>query len=226
MLSENIHAVTDHYQKTFELTYETWKERNKLFIYLIFTTSAGLLFLLRVPEFDKLLVESIASILEIDDPNRITQLYTNFPFDVLLSAILVIFFYLMQKLYSTNLSVFRHYLYLGAVEDEIRIALNLPDNSVLFTREGKFYWDRRSIVQNVSKWSYVFVILVTLLPYVSIKIGNDISLKNPIITGVDIIVSLLAFLYLWEYARSAQQFDIRKLPSSISKESNLSKSVK
>ena len=54
--------------------------------------------LLRVPEFDRLLVETIANILGIKDPERVAQLYTNFPFDVLLSAILVIDFYLMQKL--------------------------------------------------------------------------------------------------------------------------------
>lgn len=221
MEKESAQILTEHYQKTFELTYEVWKDRNKLFVYLVLTTGIGLLFLLRVPEFDKLLVETIVSILKIEDKSRITQLYTNFPFNVLLSAILVIVFYLMQKLYSTNLSVFRYYLYLGAVEDEIRKALNFPNDSIAFTREGKFYWNRRSIAQNISKWSYVLVILVTLLPYAFLKIQGDFATGNKIITIIDIAVSLMTFLYLLEYARSAWQMDVPNLPPS-----NLAESVK
>ena len=58
MAEEQAKAITEHYQKTFELTHEMWKERNRLFVYLVLTTGGGLLFLLRVPEFDRLLVET------------------------------------------------------------------------------------------------------------------------------------------------------------------------
>jgi len=218
MANESAQAITEHYQKTFELTYEMWRERNKLFVYLVLITGVGLLFLLRVPEFDKLLVETIASILGIKDPERVAQLYTNFPFDVLLSAILVINFYLMQKLYSTNLSVSRYYLYLGAMETEIRKTLGLPENSVAFTREGKFYWGGRTATQNMSKWLYVIVITITLLPFSVLKILGDFELKSIMLTLVDIIVSMMTFIYLFEYARSALQLDVAKLPPSGSKE--------
>ncbi|MBK9924267.1 MAG: hypothetical protein IPP66_03160 [Anaerolineales bacterium] len=212
MANEIVQVVTDHYQKTFELTYETWKERNRLFVYLVLTTSVGLLFLLRVPEFDKLLVEAIASILKIGDSARVTQLYTNFPFDVLLSAVLVIIFYLMQKLYATNLSVFRYYQYLGAVEDEIRKSLSLTDDSVAFTREGKFYWGGRTVAQNISKWLYVLVLLITLLPFSVLKIAGDIGSKSNILIVVDIAVSLMTFIFLFEYTRSALRLDTQKAP--------------
>ena len=194
------------------------KKETELFVYLVLTTGVGLLFLLRVPEFDKLLVETIVSILGIDDPARVAQLYTDFPFDVLLSAILVIIFYLMQKLYSTNLSVSRYYLYLGTMEDEIRKTLELPKESVAFTREGKFYWDGRTVAQNISKWLYVAVISITLLPFSILKVFGDIDLKNIFLILVDIAVSLMTFIYLFEYARSTLRLDVAKLPSLSTKE--------
>ena len=218
MANESAQAITEHYQKTFELTHEMWKERNKLFVYLVLTTGVGLLFLLRVPEFDRLLVETIANILGIKDPERIAELYTNFPFDVLLSAILVINFYLMQKLYSTNLSVSRYYLYLGAMEDEIRKTLELPRESIAFTREGKFYWGGRTVAQDISKWLYVIVITITLLPFSILKIFGDLELKSIFLVVVDITVSLMTLIYLFEYARSALQLDVAKLSPSSSKE--------
>lgn len=224
MANESAQAITEHYQKTFELTHEMWKERNRLFVYLVLTTGVGLLFLLRVPEFDKLLVETIASILGIQDPERVSQLYTNFPFDILLSAILVIIFYLMQKLYSTNLSVSRYYLYLGTMEDEIRKMLELPKESVAFTREGRFYWGGRTATQNISKWLYVIVITITLLPFSLLKVFGDLELKNIILVFIDIVVSLMTFVYLFEYARSALRLDVAKLPASSSKEDKTSSS--
>ena len=212
MANETVQVVTEHYQKTFELTHEMWKERNKLFVYLVLITGVGLLFLLRVPEFDRLLVETIASILGIQDTARIAELYTNFPFDILLSAILVIIFYLMQKLYSTNLSVSRYYLYLGTMEDEIRKSLSLPETSVAFTREGKFYWDGRTNTQNISKWLYVIVITITLLPFSILKVFGDFESKSILLILVDVAVSLMTYIYLFEYARSSLRLDVAKLP--------------
>lgn len=214
MAKETIQVITEHYQKTFELTYELWKERNRLFVYLILATGMGLLVLLQVPEMNSLLVDFVVKILSITDEDRIIRLSSNFPLDVLLSILLVAVFYLMQKLYSTNLSVLRYYLYLGAMEDEIRKELRIPVNNVAFTREGKFYWIRRSITQEISKWSYVLVIFITLLPFIILKINNDLILKNDIITSVDITVSILTLLYVIEYARSAHTLDVEKLPTT------------
>ena len=215
MAEEQVKAITEHYQKTFELTHEMWKERNRLFVYLVLTTGGGLLFLLRVPEFDRLLVETIASVLKISDSTRIAELYTNFPFDVLLSAILVIIFYLMQKLYSTNLSVSRYYLYLGIMEDEIRKTLELPANSVAYTREGKFYWGGRTTAQNISKWLYVFVIAITILPFSVLKVLGDLGVGKTILTAVDLAVSLMTLVYMVEYTRSALRLDVAKLPPAV-----------
>ena len=205
-------ALTDHYQKTFEVAYDSWKERNNLFVYLVLVAGLGLMLLLRVPTADDLLVDAIAKFLNITDPIRKAELQNGFPFDILLSAILVTMFYLMQRLYSTNLSVMRNYLYLGALEKEIRESLNLPATSIAFTREGKYYWDRRMIMQNTSKWYYIFVLFVILIPFIVLKLKADLVAFNWVVILVDFIVSLMTVLYWAEYSYSAFRFDVRKMP--------------
>lgn len=213
MAKEVTEIAANHYQKTFELTYEVWKERNRLFVYLVIVAGIGLLLLLRVPEVSSLLVDAIAKFLGITDTVRINQLYKDFPLDVLLSVFLVIMFYLMQRLYSTNLSVFRDYHYLGAIEIEIRQHLGLPEESILFTREGEFYWGQRSITQTMSKWYYILVILIVLLPFLILKLIADLELGNFIIIIVDSIISVMTLIYFVEYARSAVTLDLPKFSS-------------
>jgi len=195
--------ITEHYQKTFELTYETWKERNRLFVYLVLVTGVGLLLVLQVPEAGNFLVDSVVKILGITDEGRIAQLHKDFPLEIILSIILIIVFYLMQRLYSTSLSVLRNYAYLAALEGEIRKNLALSENSISFTREGTFYWGRRSFAQTVSKWNYVLVLLIILLPYIVLKLVSDFNSRNILITVVDVFVAIMTFVYYAAYALSA-----------------------
>jgi hypothetical protein len=203
MTKEIAEIASDHYQKTFELTYDAWRERNRLFVYLVIITGVGLLLLLRIPEASSLLVDAIVKLLGITDPNRISQLHKNFPTDVLLSIFLIIIFYLTQKLYATNLSVSRGYQYLGAIETEIRTHLVLSEESMLFTREGKFYWRRRTITQEMSKWYFILVIFIVLLPFLFLKIIADINLGNAILIVVDSIVGIMTLIFFVGYAQSA-----------------------
>lgn len=209
MANESAQAITEHYQKTFELTYETWKERNSIFVFLVITAGIGLLLLLRVPESSSLLVDVVAKLVGITDRDRIMQLYKDFPFNVLLSVFMVIIFYLMQKLYSTNLSVMRNYLYLGAVENEIRKQLKLPVDSISFTREGNFYWGARSLTQKMSKWYFIVVVAIVVLPFLILKVIGDFNVANMIIIIVDIFLSIVTLIYFLEYARSAIALDIQ-----------------
>ena len=205
-LPVNVEVLANHYQKTVEVAFEVWKERNKLFVYLVITASLGLMLLLRVPTADDLIVDAIAKFLDITDPLRKADLQTGFPFDILLSGILIAMFYLMQRLYSTNLSVMRHYLYLGLLEKEIRPNLGLPGGSVSFTREGSFYWDNRRNMQSISKFYYVAVLFIILVPFMGIKLFNDFNPPSWIAL-VDGIVSALTISYWWEYARSSFKLD-------------------
>lgn len=207
----NVEVLAVHYQKTFEVAHDYWKERNRLFLSLAIAAGIGLLIILRVPEADKLLVDMVTKFLEIDDPTRKTQLYSTFPFDLVLSMILIVLFYLMQRLYSTNLSVMRNYLYLGAVEGELRSNLNLPSDSVSFTREGKFYWKRRMIMQTASKWYYIFVLFIILVPFMFLKIQADWQSSNWLLVLVDGVVSLMIVLYWAEYAYSAIKLDAPRM---------------
>lgn len=204
-------VVAAHYQNSVDLAYATWKDRNKLFVALVLTAGLGLLLLLQVPTTDSLLVAAIAKFLNITDPASKDNLLMTFPFDILLSGILVAMFYLMQRLYSTNLAVMRTFIYLGALEGEIRGYLGLPADSISFTREGKFYWGKRTFTQWISKWYYVIVLFVILIPFMVFKLRADFVQANALITIVDVVVSLMTAFYWAEYARSSVRLDVPKM---------------
>lgn len=213
-LPVNVEVLANHYQKTYEIALENWKERNKLFLSLVLTAGLGLMILLRVPTIDRLLVDAVAKFLDIADEARKIELYSAFPFNILLSGILVVIFYLMQRLYSTNLSVMRNYLYLGSLEKDIQPHLGLPGGSVSFTREGSFYWGSRTHMQSMSKFYYVIVLFILLIPFIVIKLISDFESPSLIGIPVDIAVSLMIVLYWWEYARSAVRMDVPKMDKS------------
>jgi uncharacterized membrane protein len=209
-------VLADHYQKTFEVTIETLKERNKLFVFLVLTAGIGLMLLLHVPTADALIVAAIAKFLGITDETAKATLQASFPFHILLSGFLVVMFYLIQRLYSTNLSVMRNFIYLGALEKEIRGHMRLPANSVSFTREGSFYWGKRRRMQKASKWLYIIVLFIILVPFIAFKIQADLNPENLvwptwIILLVDVIVSLMTISYWWEYAYSSINLDKPKM---------------
>lgn len=210
----NVDVLASHYQKTFEVAFEYWKERNRLFVILVLTAGVGLLLLLRVPTADSLLVAAIAKFLNITDQAVKTDLLEKFPFNILLSGFLVTIFYLMQRLYSTNLSVMRTFLYLGALEDEVRKYLGLPKGSISFTREGSFYWGKRSSMQAASKVYYIVVLFIILIPFIVFKLIADFQSQNWLVIVIDLIVSIMAVLYWGEYARSSFRLDVPKLEPS------------
>lgn len=212
-----VNVLAEHYQKTYEVAYEYSKERNKLFVFLVLTAGFGLMLLLHIPTSDSLLVAAIAKFLNITDQTVRTDLQAKFPFDILLSGVLVVMFYLMQRLYSTNLSVMRTYLYLGALEKEFRPHLGLEKGSVSFTREGGFYWGKRTAMQAMSKYYYVVVLFIVLIPFIAVKVYTDFQSRNLIIIAVDVIVSLMVILYWREYVLSSFQLDAPKISEEHAK---------
>ncbi|RJP52556.1 MAG: hypothetical protein C4583_06500 [Anaerolineaceae bacterium] len=212
----NVDILAGHYQKTFEVTNENLKERNKIFVLLVLTAGIGLMLLLRVPTADALIVAAIAKFLGITDETAKATLQTSFPFHILLSGFLVVMFYFIQRLYSTNLSVMRNFMYLGALEKEIRGHMHLPTDSIAFTREGGFYWGKRRMMQKASKWLYIIVLFIILIPFIAFKIQADFNPENLawptwIILTVDVIVSLMTISYWWEYSYSSINLDKPKM---------------
>ena len=209
----NVDVLADHYQKTFEVAYEYWKERNRQFVILVLTAVIGLLMIQRGALVNELLVKYIVKYFALTDQTLIGEISRAIPFNLLLSGVLVTMFYFMQRLYSTNLSVMRNYLYLGALEEEIRKHLGLPVGSVSFTREGSFYWGQRAPMQSMSKYYYVIVLFIILIPFIVFKLIADFQSPSVIVIPVDVAVSLMAVLYWWEYARSSFRLDVPKIPA-------------
>ena len=213
----NVDVLAGHYQKTFEVAYEYWKERNRQFVILVLTAVIGLLMIQRGALVNELLVKYIVKYFALTDQTLIGEISKAIPFNLLLSGVLVTMFYFMQRLYSTNLSVMRNYLYLGALEEEIRKHLGLPTGSVAFTREGSFYWGRRSRIQAMSKYYYVVVLFIILAPFIGFKLIADLESPNLLVIAVDVVVSIMAILYWWAYARSSFRLDVPKIPTEKQK---------
>jgi hypothetical protein len=103
------------------------------------------------------------------------------------------------------------------MEGEIRQALGVSKESVSFTREGSFYWAKRSLMQELSKWYYIVVVMIVLLPFQILKLINDFSSKNWIMFGVDTLLTILTLFFFAGYALSAIRLDVGKLPPPVSK---------
>jgi len=195
--------LIDHYQKTYELTYMMWKQRNRLFILLIIIIGVATLLTFRVSEANSLLVDLIAKIFSITDQKRIDQLRTSFPFGVIQSILLITIFFLMVNLYHRALYVLRNYQYLGALEKEIRSHLNLSKASIGFTRESTFYWSRRSSILGSVKWFYIVLLGILLLTFLSGRIIDDFQTGSFLLAIAELIIMIPILLYFFAYANSS-----------------------
>src|SRR6266404_1560775 len=96
-------ALVQHYQKTYELTYEMWKQRNRTFLLLLGVIGVATILTFRAPQANSLLVDLIRKLLDVSEPARIDELRNSFPFGLLQSILLVAVFYLMVNLYHRAL---------------------------------------------------------------------------------------------------------------------------
>src|SRR5712692_6154591 len=162
-MSDTTEILANHYQRTFELTYELWKQRNRTFLALVSVIGAGTLLTFRAAQANPLLVYWIAKLLGLSDKDSIAALGKSFPFGLLQSLLLIVVFYLMVNLYHRALYVLRNYRYLGALEREIRKQLGLEAESCSFTRESSFYWSDRPPLLGGVKWFYIVLVGALLL---------------------------------------------------------------
>lgn len=189
--------IVDHYQKTFELTFDVWRQRNKVSLLLLAVIGAATLLTFEIPEANSLLVDFLAKVLNVTDQSRIKELRTSFPYGILQSILLFAVFYLMVNLYHRTVWVLRNYRYLGALETEIRDHLNLQEATVAFSREGDFYWRNRCKGLGSVKWVYI-VLLAGLLSFFLIgKFYNDLSTGSLILIVIDLVMgSATLFFYI------------------------------
>src|SRR5919112_4694965 len=90
--------LAEHYQKTYELTYEFWKQRNRTFILLIGVIGVATLLTFRPSDTQPLLLYWIVNVLGVTDVQSIEELRSSFPFGILQSILLIVVFYLMFNL--------------------------------------------------------------------------------------------------------------------------------
>jgi uncharacterized integral membrane protein len=135
-----------HYQHTYELTYEFWKQRNRVFLMLLGSIIVGILLTARVSEANNLLVDAVAKLVGTsENPERMEELRKGFPYAVVEAGILVLVFYMAFNLYHRNSNLGRLYDYLEKLECDMR---QLADfGAVGFTREGAHYggWQSRPL---------------------------------------------------------------------------------
>lgn len=192
--------LAGHYQKTFELTYELWKERNRLFPTLAAVIGGGVLLAFKIPEANSLLIALVGGLLNLDTSTQ-ARLQQSFPFEILQTVLLVVVFHMMLDLYRHTLDIDRSYKYLAGLEAEIRQSLGLADGSVAFTREDRFYQQHHpQVLSGGIRWVYNLVLFALLAIFLYARISDDIQRGNAVFIIANIAISLPIILYFVAYA--------------------------
>jgi hypothetical protein len=204
---EKAELLVDHYQKTYELTFELWKQRNVTFLVLLGVIAVATLLTFGPAQTNPLLIAWIAKVLGITEGTRIEQLQKSFPFAILQSLLLVVVFYLIVNLYHRALYVLRNYRYLGELEREIRSELNLPPASIAFTRESTFYWGDRAPLLGAVKWVYIIFVGTLLFAFLGGRTLHDFRIGNALLGFVDLTISTPTVVFFAAYAYSSVSLD-------------------
>jgi len=196
--------LAEHYQKTYELTHELWKQRNSTLLLLLGVVGAATLLTLHVPGMESLLVGFITKNLNITK----SDLEANVSFSILQSVLLFVVFYLMVNLHHRALYVLRNYRYLGALEGEIRVALGLGENAVSFTRESSFYWHARTRLLDYTKFFYIVLLGALLVAFFVGRIADDLAARNSLLSAVDLVMGVSTLVFFVGYAWGSVRLDV------------------
>jgi hypothetical protein len=209
-MKDKAEILAEHYQKTYELTFELWKQRNQTFLILLGVIGAATLLTFSPAQTNPLLALWIAKALGVTGDQNIQDLGRSFPFGLLQSLLLVVVFYLVVNLYHRALYVLRNYRYLAALEQEIREQLGAPADSKAFTREGSFYWSDRAFLQSAVKWCYILLVGCLLLAFLGGRVYQDFKTSPISWTLVDLAISAATGMFFVAYARSSASMDSAK----------------
>ncbi len=197
--------LIEHYQKTYELTFKLWQQRNHTFLILLGVIGAATLLTFRVPQAEPLLVDIVAKLVGITDSGRIAELRAGFPFGLIQSIVLIVVFYLVVNLNHRASYVLRNYRYLAGLEQEIRSRLNLHRTSVAFSRESTFYWSdrKRSRVWGAVKWVYIGMLGLVLFAFLGGRLFEDLWARNFVLGTVDLAIAIPTLKFYYDYARTS-----------------------
>jgi hypothetical protein len=198
------YLLTEHYQKTIEQTNSFWEKRNRAFLLLLGVVGGATLLTFNVPLAAPLLADLVAKLFGIDDPARLTELRTSFPYGLIQSILLIVVFYLTVNLYHLTTGIQRGYLYLKQLENDIQRSLDLPQGSVAFTREGSFYWSHRQpVFTSLVGVVYVTMLGVLLAAFLGMRVYDDFSSGKMTFGMVDLLIAVPTLLFFGAYAVSS-----------------------
>lgn len=193
--------LVQHYQDTYQLTYQLWQQRNRLFLTLLGVVALASL-LTYAPETNSILLSWIGKAVGITDQDKLTA---SIPFALMHAAFLAVVFYLMVNLFHRALYILRNYRYLGMLESEIREALKLKDADHAFTRESRFYWANRPWALGTVKYVYVVFLGVLLLAFLGGRLYADWG--NWLLVAVDLGLTVPTLGYFLAFSYYSIGFD-------------------
>lgn len=207
-MATSAEMLVEHYQKTFEVTLQMWEQRNQTFITLLVVVGVATLLTFNAPQAQPLLVDLVAKTLSIEEATRKAELRLGFPYGLIQSILLMVVLYLMLVLYHRTSFINRSYLYLQALEGDIRSALSIPPSSVAFSREGDFYWKKRPKLSRAVGAAYVGMLGILLLAFLGMRIRTDFLDGNTFFVISDLILSVPAVIFFLAYAQSSIYFKV------------------
>ena len=201
-MDEVTKLTVEHYQKTYELTLHVWEQRNSTFLSLLAVVGAATVLTFNVPQAEPLLVDIIAKLADIKDTERLRDLRQSFPYGIVQSILLMTILYLMVILYHRTTFILRCYRYLAALEDELKVALQLPSGAIAFSREGSFYAAHKGGLAPFVAFVYCAMLGTLLVAFLGCRIYTDFTSQNYVIAVVDACLAAFTMLFYVGYARS------------------------
>ncbi len=212
-MSTNLEVLADHYQKTFELTHKYWDQRNRTFLILIAVVASAALLTLHPDGSNQIITKLLLSYVEAGNDPFFVKSVTQFLPALIQIIFLIVILYLMVGLYHRTVAIIRNYRYLNHIEEEIRKNLSLSEDSYVFTREGKFYFENKGRFSWAIKYSYMFMLGGFLGLFYILTLIQDIKQLSPLLI-VDILAAIPTFFFFIAYVVPSLRAD-RKISSAL-----------
>jgi hypothetical protein len=201
-------ALIGHYDKTFDVTWQLWGQRNKTFLLLLLVV--GLANLLTNDEFLRILINAALGYLTGNKSTEV-DFKDTIPYQTIQIAMLILVFYYMVTIYHRSATVLRNYAYLDKMEQEIRYALQITDErDVAFAREGGFYWAKRPFLFAGVKYFYIVIVLGLVGLYYYARVTRDFAKWDQVMLVADVLVGIPTAIVFLAYASQTLQLDRRR----------------
>jgi hypothetical protein len=192
-------VLAEHFQKTFELNHSLWEERNKNFLVLLGVAGVELLLIYRTEGVLRVIADFYSKFLKDKSPDDIAS---GFPFNLLISILLVVILYLMIQISHRTRHIKRTYGYLELVESDLRRTLEITTGHSL-TREGDYYRNNQSYIFTLTGIVYALLlgVLLFLVGYGKLRPlrpTSTISIDT-LLPVVDVLVLIMTAIFYIDY---------------------------